>query len=255
MRRHFTVAVAIAAALLLAACGNSESTTTSTATSSTTTTTVPETTTTTLPDVPLEIVPSNYDQFRVQPTACGAVAPEPLTPMEFDAPTDMGLDPSTAIRATLSTSCGDLEVELNPGIAPETVNSFVFLSTEGYFDGTVFHRVIPGFVAQGGDQTATGTGGPGYSIPDEFPPAGVDYERGTIAMANAGPGTTGSQFFIVVEDTELPPQFTIFGRMVDGFDILDLLQEVPLGKAPGSPDPVASTPLETIYLNSVTIDG
>ncbi len=253
MSRHFIVAVAIAAAFLFAACGNSESTTTITATSSTTTTTVPETTTT-LPEVPLEIVPSNYVQFREQPTACGAVAPEPLSPMGFDAPADMGLDPSATIHATISTSCGDIVIELQPAIAPQTVNSFVFLATEGYFDGTVFHRVIPGFVAQGGDQTATGTGGPGYSIPDEFPPPGTGYERGTLAMANAGPGTTGSQFFIMVEDTDLPPQFTIFGRVLDGFHVLDRLQEVPLGKAPGSPDPVASTPLETIYINTVEID-
>jgi cyclophilin family peptidyl-prolyl cis-trans isomerase len=238
MRRLPIVTVVVVATLLLAACGGSDSTTT----------------TTTLPEVPLEIVPSNYVQFRGQPTACGAVAPAPLSAIEFDAPTDMGLDPSTAIRATMSTSCGDLEIELDPGIAPETVNSFVFLATEGYFDGTVLHRVIPGFVAQGGDQTATGTGGPGYTIPDEFPPPGVGNERGTLAMANAGPGTTGSQFFIVVEGTESPPQFTIFGRVVDGFDVLDLLQGVPLGKAPGSPDPTASTPLETIYVNTVTID-
>lgn len=186
MRRLAIVTAAIVAALLLAACGGTDSTTT--------------TTTTTRPEVPLDIVPSNYVQFRGQPTACGAVAPAPLSPMEFDAPADMGLDPSIAIRATMSTSCGDLEIELDPGIAPETVNSFVFLATEGYFDGTVLHRVIPGFVAQGGDQTATGTGGPGYTIPDEFPSPGMGYERGTLAMANAGPGTTGSQFFIVVED-------------------------------------------------------
>jgi len=237
MRRLPIIIAAVVATLLLAACGGTDSTAT-----------------TTRPEVPLNIVPSNYVQFRGQPTACGAVAPAPLSPMEFDAPADMALDPSTAIRATMSTSCGDLEIELDPGIAPETVNSFVFLSTEGYFDGTALHRVIPGFVAQGGDQTATGTGGPGYTIPDEFPSPGMGYERGTLAMANAGPGTTGSQFFIVVEDTGLPPQFTIFGRVVDGFDVLDRLQEVPLGMAPGSPDPTASTPLETIYVNTVTID-
>ncbi|MCK5919646.1 MAG: peptidylprolyl isomerase, partial [Methylococcales bacterium] len=75
------------------------------------------------------------------------------------------------MRATMSTSCGDIEIELDPGIAPETVNSFVFLATEGYLDGTVLHRVIPGFIAQGGDQTATGMGGPGYTAPDEFPPS------------------------------------------------------------------------------------
>jgi cyclophilin family peptidyl-prolyl cis-trans isomerase len=237
MNRPSIVTTAVVAALILAACGGSEPTTT------------------TVPEVPLEIVPSNYIQFRAQPTACEADTAEPLSAMQFDAPADMGLDSSTPILVTMSTSCGDIEIELQPAIAPETVNSFVFLATEGYFDGTVFHRVIPGFVAQGGDQSATGTGSPGYTIPDEFPPPGVGYDRGVLAMANAGPGTTGSQFFIVVEDTELPPQFAIFGRVVDGFDVLERMQQVPLGISPTSPDPVASTPLETIYVNTITIDG
>lgn len=236
MKRLSIVAATVVAALVITACGSTESTTTTAA------------------EVPLEIVPSNYPQFLAQPTACGAVAPEPLTPMEFDAPADMGLDSSTPILVTMSTSCGDIAIELQPAIAPKTVNSFVFLATEGYFDGTVFHRVIPGFVAQGGDQTATGTGSPGYRVADEYPPPGVGYDRGVLAMANAGPGTTGSQFFIVVEDTDLPPQFSIFGRVVDGFDVLDRLQEVPLGVSPTSPDPVASTPLETIYVTSITLD-
>lgn len=257
--KRFTI-VAVAATLFLAACGGSEPATTTNPSTTTTTltgttaTTSPEATTT-LPEVPFEGVPSNYAEFRGQATACDSVAPEPLSPMEFDAPADMDLDPSSAISITMSTSCGDLVIELEPGLAPETVNSFAFLSREGYFDGTVLHRVVPGFIAQGGDQTATGTGGPGYTVPDEFPPADMGYERGTLAMANAGPGTTGSQFFIMVEDSALPPQYAIFGRVVEGFEILDLIQGVPLGKGSGSPDPVASTPLETIYINTVTIDG
>ena len=236
MKRLSIVTAAVAAALILAACGGSEPTTTTSA------------------EVPLDVVPSSYIEFRAQPASCGAVAPDPLSPMEFEAPTDMGLDSSTPIRVTMSTSCGNIVIELQPAIAPQTVNSFVFLSTEGYFDGTVFHRVIPGFVAQGGDQTATGLGGPGYTVPDEFPPPGVGYDRGVLAMANAGPGTTGSQFFIVIEDTDLPPQYAIFGRVVEGFDVLDRLQEVPLDISPTSPDPVASTPLETIYVDTITID-
>lgn len=237
MKRLPILTATVVAALFLTACGGTESTTTTAA------------------EVPLNVVPSNYVQFREQPTACGAAAPEALTPMEFDAPNDMGIDSSRPTRAIMSTSCGDITIELETVIAPQTVNSFVFLATEGYFDGTVFHRVIPGFVAQGGDQTATGLGGPGYTVSDEFPPPNVGYDRGVLAMANAGPGTTGSQFFIVVEDTQLPPQFAIFGRVVDGFDVLDLLQQVPLGVSPTSPDPVASTPLETIYVDTITIDG
>lgn len=237
MKRLPIAATVVVAALILTACGGSEPTTTTAA------------------EIPLGIVPSTYVQFREQSTACGSEAPEPLTPMEFDAPADMGLNSSTPVLITMSTSCGDIAIELQPAIAPATVNSFVFLATEGYFDATVFHRVIPGFVAQGGDQTATGTGSPGYAVPDEFPPPGVGYDRGVLAMANAGPGTTGSQFFIVVEDTELPPQFAIFGRVVEGFDVLERIQEVPLGVSPTSPDPVASTPLETVYVTSITIDG
>ncbi len=145
--------------------------------------------------------------------------------------------------------------QVGPSLAPETVNSFLFLASEGYFDGTVFHRVIPGFVAQGGDPTATGTGGPGYAVPDEFPHLRCAYDRGVLAMANAGPGTTGSQFFIMLADGGLPPQYSIFGWVTEGLEILDLLQEVPLGQSPTSPDPTPSTPLETIYINSVTVEN
>ncbi len=237
MRRLPLLTSIVVAALVLAACGGTASTTTTQA------------------EVPLEVVPRTYEQFRAQPTACGAEAPAPLTEMQFDDWGDESLDPTTPNLAVISTSCGDITVELDPSLAPSTVASFMFLARQGYFDGTVFHRVIPGFVVQGGDPTATGTGGPGYTIPDEYPPADVAYERGVLAMANAGSGTTGSQFFIVLEDTELPPQFTIFGRVVEGFDVLDSFQLIPLGKAPGSPDPVPSTPLETIYVNTITIEA
>jgi len=235
MRRHTTAAVAVIVALLLAACGGTESTTTTKA------------------EIPLEIIPRTYDQFSAQPTACGAEAPGPVTPMQFDAPDDEALNPAAPPLAVIATSCGDITVELDPSIAPETVNSFVFLARQGYFNGTVFHRILPGFVTQGGDPTATGTGGPGYTIPDEFPPADTAYERGMLAMANAGPGTTGSQFFIMLDDAGLPPQFTIFGRVTDGLDVLEAIQSVPLGKSPTSPDPVPSTPLETVYIDTVSI--
>jgi len=247
MRRLTILIALVASSLLVAACGGS--------TADTATTTAPTAISTTQATVPLEVVPRTYEQFRSQATACGADAPAPATEMEFDGPGDESLDPSAPVTAVISTSCGDITIELDPSIAPETVNSFVFLSRQGYFDGTVFHRVLPGFVIQGGDPTATGMGGPGYAIPDEFPPAGTVYTRGTLAMANAGPGTTGSQFFIVLEDVELPPQFTIFGHVTDGFDVLDAVPGVPLGASPASPDPVPSTPLETIYIDTVTIDG
>ena len=260
MRRTTTLSLLLGAALALAACGGSDATTTTTAETAaeraTTTSQAPSTTapaaTTTLPEVGLEIVPRNYDEFRAQPTACGAQAPEPAIPMQFDSPEDLDLGTDATIAVTMSTSCGDIGIKLDPSLAPETVNSFLFLASEGYFDGTVLHRVIPGYIAQGGDPTATGTGGPGYAVPDEFPPPVVTYDRGVLAMANAGPGTTGSQFFIMLADAGLPPQYSIFGWVTEGLEILDLLQAVPLGQSPTSRDPMPSTPLETIYINSVT---
>jgi len=243
---HRTIlALAIAATFVLAACGGSEPGSTST--------TAPEATTATLPEVALDVVPRNYAEFRAQPTACGAEASAELTPLQFDEPDDLSLDPNQPLVVIMSTTCGDIEIELDPSLAPQTVNSFVFLAAEGYFDGIALHRVIPGFVVQGGDQTATGMGGPGYTIADELPPADVGYARGTLAMANAGPGTTGSQFFIVLDDVGLPPLYNIFGTVTDGLDVLNLLQGIPLGQAAGSADPTPSTPLESIYINSITI--
>jgi cyclophilin family peptidyl-prolyl cis-trans isomerase len=196
--------------------------------------------------------PSGYAEFAAQQTACGATAPDPPTEMSFPSPDDQQLDPATPVTATITTSCGEVVVELDPELAPATVNSFVFLARSGYFDGTVSHRVYPGFVIQAGDPTATGMGGPGYTLPDELPGAGFAYERGTVAMANAGPNSGGSQFFIVLADVGLNPDFSVFGKVVDGFDTLDRIAAVPLGQNPFGE---VSVPLETVYLEKVTIDG
>ncbi len=239
----------VAIATALAACGSGDASSPADAdatTSSTAQETAPPTT------VPLESVPSDYGGYLRQPTACGAAAPDPATDMKFDAPGDAGIDGSTT--ATLSTSCGPIEIRLDGDTAPETVNSFVFLAEQGYFDGTVSHRIIPGFMMQAGDPTATGLGGPGYTVPDEFPST-PDYRRGVVAMANAGPGSAGSQFFILFGDAEwLPPQYTIFGEVVAGYDTLDAIEQIPLGRGPGSADPTPSTPLESLYIESITID-
>lgn len=201
--------------------------------------------------VPLNTVPVDYAGFLRQPAACGAEQPEPATDMKFDAPQNAGIDEPTII--SLNTSCGAIDIMLDPTVAPETVNSFVFLAESGYFDGTVSHRIVPGFMMQVGDPTATGLGGPGYTLPDEFPEAST-YVRGVVAMANAGPGTTGSQFFILFGDAQwLQPTFTIIGEVVNGFDVLDRIEEIPLGRSPNSPDPNASTPLESLYIESVTV--
>jgi cyclophilin family peptidyl-prolyl cis-trans isomerase len=198
----------------------------------------------------VEAPPSGYAGYRVQPTACGADQPDPLVEMQFDAPGDAEIEGVTTV--VLATSCGPLEIELDPSVAPETVNSFVFLAESGYFDGSVSHRIIPGFMMQAGDPTATGVGGPGYSIPDEFP-AESGYERGVVAMANAGPGTTGSQFFIMFAEGPLPPNYTIFGKVVDGLETLDRIELLQLGRSATSADPTPSTPLESLYIESVTI--
>ncbi|RLE16302.1 MAG: peptidylprolyl isomerase [Actinobacteria bacterium] len=172
--------------------------------------------------------------------------------MGFDAPDEVGL--VGQIVLTLNTSCGPIEIQLDPVTAPETVNSFVFLAESGFFDGTVSHRVVPGFMMQAGDPTATGFGGPGYTLPDEFPAEGITYERGVVAMANAGPGTTGSQFFITLGDADwLSPQYTIVGRVISGLETLDRIAQVRLGRGASSADPNPSTPLESIYIESVSI--
>lgn len=198
-------------------------------------------------------VPAEYDDFRLQTTACGAAAPDEVQPQEFAAPEDLGLDPTSTVAVSIVTSCGVIGVELDPALAPATVNSFVFLAQAGYFDGTVSHRIVSGFVLQAGDPTATGSGGPGYTIPDEFPSSDFVYERGTLAMANAGSGTTGSQFFIMLEVGNLPPNFSVFGRVVSGFGVLDVIAgTIPLGaNARGE----QSVPLETLYLETVTVEG
>ena len=123
--------------------------------------------------------------------------------MTFDAAEDQQV--SGIVNVVLDTSCGTLELALDADTAPESVNSFVFLARQGYFDGTVCHRYVPGFMLQCGDPTGTGTGRPGYTVSDEYPAEGFVYEKGTVAMANSGPGTTGSQFFLVVGGSGFSP--------------------------------------------------
>ena len=241
--------IAVTLALVAAACGDDDAPVA--ATSSSTSQTTPTSVATTLAEVPLETTqpPGDYAGFRAQETACGGIRPPVSIPLTFEAPGDMGLDPGTVLQATITTSCGDITVSLEPGIAPATVNSFVFLAEQGYFDGTVSHRIVPGFVLQAGDPTATGLGNPGYVLPDELPPNDFVYGTGVLAMANAGPGTSGSQFFIMLSDNPLPPQFSVFGRVLDGDATLDRIAAIPLGSLGRE----ASIPLETLYIESVTI--
>jgi cyclophilin family peptidyl-prolyl cis-trans isomerase len=146
----------------------------------------------------------------------------------------------------MSTSMGEMVIALDPIKAPNTVNSFVFLALHHYFDGIVFHRIINGFVCQGGDPTGTGRGGPGYRFDDELPKPG-QYEIGSVAMANAGPHTNGSQFFLISgpNGAALPPQYALFGKIVKGLDVLEAMQNVPTGGG--------DRPKQDVVINSVAI--
>jgi cyclophilin family peptidyl-prolyl cis-trans isomerase len=150
--------------------------------------------------------------------------------------------------ANISTNKGDFTVTLWPGVAPIAVMSFVFLAQHHYFDGVIFHRVLPGFVIQGGDPTGTGACGPGYEFKDE--PVHHPYTRGVVAMANAGPNTNGSQFFIMLADNQLPPNYTIFGGVQQGMSTVDAIAKVPLKAAPGGE---MSSPTQKVYMKRVTI--
>ncbi|MQF98625.1 MAG: peptidylprolyl isomerase [SAR202 cluster bacterium] len=133
----------------------------------------------------------------------------------------MSINPNSEISAIINTSNGQIRVNFFPSDAPITVNNFVFLAKEGYYNDVIFHRVVEGFMIQGGDPTGTGMGGPGYTFPDE--PVSRDYLRGTMAMANAGPNTNGSQFFIMHRNGSLPKNYTIFGEVVEGMDVVDTI--------------------------------
>jgi len=142
------------------------------------------------------------------------------------APPSGALDATKTYTATFKTQKGDIVVELYADRAPRTVENFVNLARGGFYDGTTFHRVIPGFMAQGGDPTGTGTGGPGYQFADEFHPTLRHDAGGVLSMANAGPGTNGSQFFITYGPTpHLDDRHSVFGRVTSGMDVLQAIRE------------------------------
>lgn len=200
-------------------------------------------------------VPSSYEDFRAQETACGAEQPPPEQIMTFEAPeeqTDISED--SMVTATIATSCGEILLALNAEGAPETVNSFVFLAREGFYDGMVIHRIAENFVFQTGDPAADGTGGPGYLIEDEFPEDGFVYEEGVVYMANRGSRSTGSQFAVVVGDDGrfLTNNFNVLGTVASGDDAIDRIMDIPTATSPGTVE--RSLPLETAYIESITID-
>ncbi|HEX6220445.1 MAG TPA: peptidylprolyl isomerase [Acidimicrobiia bacterium] len=201
-------------------------------------------------------VPASYGDYREQETACGGTQPPPEEIMSFEAPenqTDITAD--STVTATIETSCGEIVMELNNDEAPETVNSFVFLAREGFYDGQVIHRISEDFVFQAGDPEADGTGGAGYVIADEYPEdEEFVYEPGVVAMANRGPRSTGSQFMVVTGDDGrfLTNSFNVLGRVTSGQQAIDRIMSVPTAAAPGSNE--QSRPLDTVYIESITID-
>ena len=174
-------------------------------------------------------------------TGCPPVDGADSQTRSFDSAPPMCLDPDASYEAVVTTNNGEFTIAVDPQTAPVAANNFVFLARNQYFDDTVCHRIIPNFVVQCGDPTATGTGGPGYTIVDE-PPAAGQYEIGSIAMAKTpAPDSAGSQFFIITgsDGAALPPEYALFGRVIDGFETA-----VQVMAAAGTPDGVPSEPIE-----------
>ncbi|MBI5220952.1 MAG: peptidylprolyl isomerase [Candidatus Liptonbacteria bacterium] len=160
----------------------------------------------------------------------------------------MTIDTNKTYSATLETSVGEITIDLNAKATPVTVNNFVTLARKGFYNGTVFHRVIKDFMVQGGDPTGTGRGGPGYTFADE--PIHGEYARGTVAMANAGPNTNGSQFFIMHGDVALPKNYVIFGAVTAGLDTVDKIATAPVGPSDSGE---MSRPVTPVAVRSVSI--
>ena len=164
---------------------------------------------------------------------------------KFSSAPEMGIDTSKRYTATMDTSMGTMVIALDAINAPLTVNNFVFLALNHYYEGVIFHRIINGFMCQGGDPTGTGTGGPGYRFNDET--VKQRYQLGSIAMANSGPNTNGSQFFLIsgASGVGLPPQYNHFGQIVKGLEVLDAMQAVQTARG--------DRPLTDVVINKVTI--
>ncbi len=183
--------------------------------------------------------------------ACDAAeAPEPKGEGDLPKPKQR-LSPGKTYVATVATNCGDFEITLDPEQAPRTGGSFKALADEGFYDDLTFHRVVAGFVIQGGDPKGNGTGGPGYSVV-EAPPQGLSYTKGVVAMAKTATeadGTSGSQFFVVTaEDAQLPPQYALLGEVTRGQDVVDKIGVV-------ETDPATDEPVEPVVISSIKVSA
>lgn len=192
---------------------------------------------------------------KVRRVACSVIGMSfPFPPLDgsaqknqkFPSAPEMGIDSTKRYTATMETSMGTLVIALDPIKSPKTVNSFVYLAAYHYYDDIIFHRIIKGFVCQGGDPTGTGRGGPGYQYADELPKAG-QYQIGSLAMANAGPNTNGSQFFLIsgASGVQLPPSYALFGQVVKGLEVVEAMQNVETDRS--------DKPLVDVVIKSVTV--
>ncbi len=242
------VVVLVTGALLFTGGGSTPTTTTTTASAASSTTT---STTTTVPN---SKAPGGISQSKANALAVAAGCPTStstrVNTLTWPKAPAMTIDKTKTYYAHVVTTAGTFVIKLDPQGAPVTTNNFVFLAEHKYFNCVIFHRVIPGFVIQGGDPTGTGTGGPGYSIPDELPKAGnPTYPLYSVAMANAGANTGGSQFFIVTgaSGEALPNSYSLFGQVVSGLNAVKVINAA--GSASGVP------PTITHRMLSVTISG
>ena len=191
--------------------------------------------------------PTTSSAGRVPAGAQPAAASPSGGARRYSAAPAMQIDPNKEYTATIKTNFGDIKVQLDAKNAPLTVNNFVFLAREGFYNGVIFHRIIKGFMIQGGDPTGTGRGGPGYQFADE--PVKGAYEIGSIAMANSGPNTNGSQFFICQgpQCTGLPKSYNLFGKVVEGMDVVNKIADVP------TTGPERSQPTQEVKITTIEI--
>jgi peptidyl-prolyl cis-trans isomerase B (cyclophilin B) len=185
--------------------------------------------------------------------ACGGKVPPRVIHPKLDRRPKTAANPKQHYQVLLKTSCGDVTLQLDPKVAPVATYNFVFLAQRHFYDSTWFHRITPGGkkqigVIQGGDPKGTGEGGPGYNIPDELPKGKDPYQKYTVAMANSGPDTSGSQFFISTQDNNgLQSDYTLFGKVVKGQAVVDKIAKIPLTGERGD------TPTESVWIESATV--
>ena len=198
---------------------------------------------------PSTSAPSTPESTPQASGGCEQAQPPETAERKGKKPKKGALDDGKTYRLKIATNCGEFTIELDQKAAPNAAASLVGLAEGRYFDNTLFHRIVPGFVVQGGDPTASGSGGPGYSTVDK-PPSDARYTKGVVAMAKAGneaPGTAGSQFFVVVgDDAGLPPDYAVVGKVSDGLDVVERIGE--------QGDPATEQPTQTIVIEKATVE-